>query len=247
MKMSGEQRVAAPRQKVWEALNDPEVLRASIPGCQGLEKVSGERFDATVEVKVGPIGARFKGSVALTNLDPPNQYTLLLEGNGGIAGSMKGSAEVRLIEQDGVTVVAYEVEAQVGGRMAQLGGPVIDATAKQLAGRFFARFGECVAPAPKAVAAAMPGAAPSPRPAAARAGGGSPPVAWLLVAILAAAVGFMAGRGGVTPPSDWAGLAIGLLLIVVAGGAFEYGRRSATPVTVLDAALLRRLLEDSGK
>jgi carbon monoxide dehydrogenase subunit G len=246
MKMSGEQRVAAPRQKVWEALNDPEVLRASIPGCQSLEKVSDERFDATVEVKVGPIGARFKGSVALTNLNPPNQYTLLLEGNGGIAGSMKGRAEVKLLEQDGVTVVAYEVEAQVGGRMAQLGGPVIDATAKQLAGRFFARFGECVAPTPKAAATAASGAVPSLRPAA-RAVGGSSPVAWLLVAILAAAVGFMAGRGGVTPPSDWAGLAIGLLLIVVAGGAFEYGRRSATPVTVLDASLLRRLLEDSGK
>ena len=139
MKMSAEQRVAAPRQKVWEALNDPEVLRASIPGCQSLEKVADDRFDATVEVKVGPIGARFKGSVALTNLNPPNQYTLILEGNGGIAGSMKGSAEVKLIEDGAATIVAYEVEAQVGGRMAQLGGPVIDATAKQLAGKFFSR------------------------------------------------------------------------------------------------------------
>lgn len=245
MKMASEQRVAAPRQKVWEALNDPEILRASIPGCQSLERTAADRFEAVVEVKVGPIGARFKGAVTLTNLDPPNRYTLVLEGNGGIAGTMKGSADVRLLEQDGATVVAYEVDAQVGGRMAQLGGPVIDATAKQLAGKFFSRFGECVAPTPKAAAAATAGGAPSLRPAAVGASGGGSFVPWMLVAILAAAVGYMAGHGGVAAPSEWAGLAIGLLLIVVAGAAFEYGRRSATPVTVLDASLLRRLLDES--
>src|ERR1700710_2646078 len=96
MNMTGKQRIAAPRQKVWEALNDPEVLRASIPGCQTLERAAADRFTATVEVKVGPIGARFKGAVSLTDLNPPNGYTLILEGNGGIAGSMKGSAKVQL-------------------------------------------------------------------------------------------------------------------------------------------------------
>jgi carbon monoxide dehydrogenase subunit G len=199
MKLTAEQRIAAPRQRVWEALNDPEVLRASIPGCQSLDKVADDRFTATVEVKVGPIGARFKGAVSLTELDAPNGYTLLLEGSGGIAGSVQGSAKVRLSEYPGGTLIAYEVEAQVGGRMAQLGGPIIDATSKQLAGKFFARFGEIV-------------------------GGGS-------------------SAEPAREASDWAGLSIGLLLIVIAGAAFEYGRRVAAPVVVLDTALLRRLIE----
>src|SRR5882762_5457048 len=134
MNMTGEQRIAAPRERVWEALNDPEILRGSIPGCQSLEKEADDRFTARVEVKVGPIGARFKGAVCLRDLDPPSGYTLILEGNGGIAGSIKGSAKVRLSEDAGGTLISYEVEAQVGGRMAQLGGPIIDATAKQLAG-----------------------------------------------------------------------------------------------------------------
>src|ERR1700722_17018240 len=171
MKLSAEQRIAAPRQRVWEGLNDPEILRASIPGCQSLDKVADDRFTATVEVKVGPIGARFKGAVALTDLDPPNGYTLLLEGNGGIAGSMKGSAKVRLSDAPGGTLIAYDVEAQVGGRMAQLGGPIIDATAKQLAGKFFGRFGEIVSgvAAPNAIAADTAGAsAAAGAPAAAR-------------------------------------------------------------------------------
>src|SRR6266704_3344793 len=98
MNMTGEQRIAAPRQRVWEALNDPEILRASIPGCQSLEKEAVDRFTATVQVKVGPIGARFKGEVSLADLDPPNGYTLLLQGNGGISGSVKGSANVSLSE-----------------------------------------------------------------------------------------------------------------------------------------------------
>ena len=149
MNMTGEQRIAAPRQRVWEALNDPEILRASIPGCQSLERGADDRFTATVEVKVGPIGARFKGTVALADLNPPNGYTLIFEGNGGISGSVKGSAKVRLSEDAGSTLISYEVEAQVGGRMAQLGGPIIDATAKQLAGKFFGRFGEIVGEAAK--------------------------------------------------------------------------------------------------
>src|SRR6266567_4487481 len=118
MNVTGEQRVTAPRQRVWEALNDPDILRASIPGCQGLDKETDDRFTATVEVKVGPIGARFKGAVSLADLDPPKGYTLLLQGSGGIAGSVKGSAKVRLSEDAGATLVFYEVEAQVGGRMA---------------------------------------------------------------------------------------------------------------------------------
>lgn len=240
MQMLGEQRVAAPREKVWEALNDPDVLRASIPGCQNLTRETDDRLSAIVEVKVGPIGARFKGAVTLSDIRAPDSYTLNLEGNGGIAGSVKGLVRVRLEEDSGGTLVKYEADTQVGGRMAQLGGPIIDATAKQLAGTFFSRFGEIVSgvkPAEPAAAGAPTAAAapiPAPRPA------GSP-IAWVLALIIAAATGFFFGHHGGSADSAWAGLAIGLLLLVVAGAAFEYGRRTAQPSLVLDAALLRRL------
>ena len=149
------------------------------------------------------------------------------------------------------TLISYEVEAHVGGRMAQLGGPIIDATAKQLAGKFFGRFGEIVGGAAKAGEPARARAAASPlitsgapaARAATPAPSGGFPIAWILATVVAALVGFLVGRGQGGAGSDWAGLAIGLLLIVVAGAAFEYGRRSAAPVVVLDGALLRRLIE----
>jgi carbon monoxide dehydrogenase subunit G len=249
MKMLSEQPIAAPRQRVWEALNDPEILRASIPGCQSLDKEADDRFTATVAVKAGPIGARFKGAVSLTELDPPHGYTLTFRGNGGIAGSVKGSAKLRLREDGGGTLIAYEVDAEVGGRMTQLGGPIIDATAKQLAGKFFSRFGEIVSgagaaePAGAKLATSSNSAAGAPARAVAPAPSGGLPMAWILAVVVAALVGFLVGRGGGTAGSDWAGLAIGLLVIVVAGAAFEYGRRSAAPVVMLDTAGLRRLLE----
>jgi carbon monoxide dehydrogenase subunit G len=253
MRLAGEQRVAASRQRVWEALNDPEVLRASIPGCQSLDKEAGDRLAAVAEVRIGPIGARFKGVVTLSDLDPPNGYTITGQGNGGIAGNAKGSARVRLGDDGaGGTLVSYDVDAEVGGRMAQLGGPIIDATAKQLAGKFFARFGEIVggeaAAGPEAApAASVAGATTSvsaPRPVvAAPAATGGLPVAWVLALVVAAFAGFYVGHGQGGEGSDWAGLAIGLLVIVVAGVAFEYGRRAASPVLVLDSALLRRLIE----
>jgi carbon monoxide dehydrogenase subunit G len=249
MNMTGEQRIAAPRQRVWEALNDPEILRASIPGCQSLEQLADDRFAATVEVKVGPIGARFKGVVSLTDIRPSNGYTLVLQGNGGIAGTVQGRATMQLRDATGGSLVAYEVEAQVGGRMAQLGGPIIDATAKQLASKFFGRFGDIVGPAlqasaPAAEHTAAAGDAVATTPmalAAPRSVTNTLPVAWILAIVVAALIGFLVGRGQGAAGSDWAGLAIGLLLIVVAGAAFEYGRRSAAPVVVLDDALLRRL------
>jgi len=246
--MTSEQRIAAPRHKVWEALNDPDVLRASVPGCQTLDKESDVRFTGAVEVKVGPIGARFKGVVTLADIDPANSYTLNIEGSGGIACSAKGSAKVRLSEDGSNTIIHYDVEAQVGGRMAQLGGPVIDATAKQLAGVFFGRFGEIVSgvrpvtpPAPakvaagRAPAAALPGGAP--------ATGGGFPLAWILATAVAALAGFLVGHGQGGTGSDWMGLAIGMSLLIVAFAAFEYGRRAAAPVIMLDNALLRRVME----
>jgi uncharacterized protein len=249
MNMSGEQRIAAPRQRVWEALNDPETLRASIPGCQSLEKEADDRFAATVEVKMGPIGARFKGAVSLTDLNPPHGYVLNLQGNGGITGSVKGNAKVRLREDAGSTLIAFEVDAEVAGRMAQLGGPIIDATAKQLADKFFTRFGEIVGGAAQPAETARAGATASPatpvgalaQPSSAVAG--KLPMAWMLAIVVAALTGFLLGRGQAGAGSDWAGIAIGLMLIVVAGAAFEYGRRAAAPVIMLDSVLLRRLLE----
>ena len=259
MQMTGQQRIAASRQKVWEALNDPDVLRRCIPGCQSLEKEADDRLKATVEVKIGPIGARFNGAVTLSDLDPPNGYTITGEGQGGTVGFAKGGAKVRLADDAGGTLLSYEVDAQVGGRLAQLGGPIIDATAKQLAGKFFEQFGQVVggaaqpqaaaapAGAPAAATAPVAGIAPARSPAAAPAPQGLP-VAWMLAVCVAALVGYLVGHGHgqeVAGSSDWMGLAIGLLVVIVAYAGFEFGRRSAVPTLVLDPALLARLGQET--
>src|ERR1700761_3159373 len=109
MDMTGERRIPAPRQTVWNALNDPEVLRASIPGCQTLEKLSDTEMKATAAVKIGPISARFSGNVLLADMDPPNGYTISGEGQGGVAGFAKGGAKVNLAEDNGDTLLHYEV------------------------------------------------------------------------------------------------------------------------------------------
>ena len=148
MDMTGERRIEAPRQAVWQALNDPEVLKASIPGCESLEKLSDTDMKATAAVKIGPISARFSGTVHLTDIDPPNGYTIGGEGQGGVAGFAKGGAKVHLEDAGAGTLLRYEVNAQVGGKIAQLGARLIDASAKQMADAFFDRFSKQVAPAP---------------------------------------------------------------------------------------------------
>ena len=153
MDMTGERRIAAPRQTVWNALNNPEVLRASIPGCETLEKLSDTSMKATAAVKIGPISARFAGNVLLSDMDPPNSYTISGEGQGGVAGFAKGGAKVNLAEDNGDTLLRYEVHAQVGGKLAQLGARLVDASAKQMADQFFDRFSGQVAPAPSTPAA----------------------------------------------------------------------------------------------
>ena len=144
MDMTGERRIPAPRQTVWEALNDPEVLKASRPGCESLEKLSDDQMKATASVKVGPISARFTGKVQLTDINPPNGYRISGEGQGGVAGFAKGGANVALVDDSDGTLLSYQVNAQVGGKLAQLGGRLIDATAKQMADAFFDRFSKQV-------------------------------------------------------------------------------------------------------
>ena len=148
MDMTGERRIPAPREIVWDALNDPAVLKASIPGCESLEKLSDTELRATAAIKIGPISARFTGKVNLTDLDPPNGYNIGGEGQGGVAGFAKGGASVRLSDAEpGITLLSYDVKAQVGGKLAQLGARLIDATAKQMADAFFDRFTAQVATA----------------------------------------------------------------------------------------------------
>jgi len=145
MDMTGEYRIPAPRERVWAALNDPETLKASLPGCQSLEKLSDHEFAATVVAKVGPVQAKFNGNVTLSNLNPPESYTISGEGKGGAAGFAKGGADVRLIEEGDVTVLTYTAKADVGGKLAQLGSRLIDATAKKMADEFFDNFTRQVA------------------------------------------------------------------------------------------------------
>ncbi len=146
MEMTGEFRIPAPRQRVWEGLNDPEILKQAIPGCQTIEKVSDTEFTAKVVAKVGPVRATFSGKVTLADLDPPQGYTIAGEGTGGVAGFAKGSAKVRLDEDGEASVLKYEVQAHVGGKLAQIGSRLIDATSRKMAEDFFTRFAAAVAP-----------------------------------------------------------------------------------------------------
>ncbi len=152
MDMTGERRIPAPRQKVWDALNDPEVLKAAIPGCKTLEKTSDTDMKATAAVRIGPIAAQFTGKVQLLDLNPPTSYRIAGEGQGGVAGFANGGATVHLSDDGAFTLLQYEVKAQVGGKIAQLGARLIDATAKQMADQFFDRFSAEVS-APQELAA----------------------------------------------------------------------------------------------
>ncbi len=211
MDMSGEHRIEASREQVWQALNDPEVLKACIPGCDSLEKLTDTQFAATVTAKVGPVKAKFKGEVELSDIDPPNGYTISGEGKGGAAGFAKGGAKVKLTEDDGATLLGYEVNANVGGKMAQLGSRLIDGTAKKLSDEFFQKFAEMAeaaapeeapiieAPVEEPViegpveqpATPEPETAPSPEPAPVQepaAGGGLPSWVWITGLIVVVAV-----------------------------------------------------------
>lgn len=238
MRMTGEERIAAPRQRVWDALNDPDTLRQCIPGCQSLSQEPDGRLKATVEVKIGPIGARFNGAVTLSEIDAPNGYRITGEGQGGTVGHAKGGAKVSLSDDGAGTLLSYEVDAEVGGRLAQLGGPIIDATAKQLAGKFFKKFNEVVSGAGSAaqapaggeataaapVAAATPAYAPAPVTYAAAPVQAPASYPWGLVFALVAALGagFLMGHAAV---ADWWMLAVAALVVFAASAGWQAGRR----------------------
>jgi carbon monoxide dehydrogenase subunit G len=144
MVMTGEQQLAAPREKVWAMLNDPAVLKSCIPGCETLDVIGENEFQAVATNKIGPVKARFKGKVRLSDMDPPNGYRISGEGDGGIAGFAKGGATVKLTPKDGGTLLTYNVEAQIGGKLAQLGQRLVNGAAKKLADDFFAKFAQAV-------------------------------------------------------------------------------------------------------
>ena len=145
MKMTGEYTLNASKEAVWQALNDPEVLKECIPGCESIDMTSDTSFEAVATAKVGPVKAKFKGNVELSDLDPPNGYTISGEGSGGAAGFAKGGAKVALADAEGGgTVLSYDVDATVGGKLAQIGQRLIDGAAKKMADEFFAKFAEQV-------------------------------------------------------------------------------------------------------
>ncbi len=184
MEMRGEYRIQAPREEVWRALNDPEILRRSIPGCQEIEKITDTHFTAKVTAKVGPVKAKFLGAVTLSDLDPPNGYTISGEGKGGAAGFARGGAKITLTPDGDGTLLSYTVNAAVGGKLAQIGSRLIDATARKMAQQFFSAFAEAVSGTPTEM--------PPKQPA-----GRLSPVIWVsaLIALVAAVLLYFANSG----------------------------------------------------
>jgi hypothetical protein len=182
MQLTGEYKIPAPRERVWEALNDPEMLAKAIPGCESVDKKSDTEMEVVATAKVGPVKAKFKGKLSLSEMDPPNGYKITGEGAGGAAGFAKGGAVVKLIaESPEITVLSYEVNATVGGKIAQIGQRFIDATAKKLSVEFFSSFSELLGGA----AAATPQTTPSAAAESAQSDKeGVSPIIWIGGAIL---------------------------------------------------------------
>ena len=152
MELKGERLIPAPIHKTWDALNNPEVLKACIAGCESLERVGDDGFQALMAVRVGPVSAKFKGNLKMTNMQPPHSYTINFDGQGGVAGFGKGSADVSLVEESQQTRLSYVARAQVGGKLAQVGSRLIDAAAGKIAEDFFKAFEVALVPADAAAA-----------------------------------------------------------------------------------------------
>jgi uncharacterized protein len=197
MEMTGEYRIPAPRQRVWEALNDPDVLKACIPGCKQLDKVSDTDFTAIVATRVGPVSATFRGSVNLSELDPPNGYTLTGQGQGGAAGFARMGARVSLKEESDDTVLAYAARADIGGKLASVGSRLVQTVARKNADDFFSAFARQLGgsgvqePAPAIQSAGTPAVLAGAPAVAQGLGLGAPVPAWLVV--FAAALGVALG------------------------------------------------------
>jgi carbon monoxide dehydrogenase subunit G len=138
--MTGEQLIAAPQQATWEALNDPDVLKACVPGCESITLVNPNEYQVLMTAKVGPVSAKFRGRLSLSDIKPPHSYSLAFEGQGGAAGFAKGGAQVKLIPEKDQTRLVYEAKANVGGKLAQIGSRLVDAAAKKVADEFFQNF-----------------------------------------------------------------------------------------------------------
>ncbi|HYL19695.1 MAG TPA: carbon monoxide dehydrogenase subunit G [Burkholderiales bacterium] len=162
MDITGEQIIPLPQQRVWEALNDPAILKACIPGCETMEKVSDSEYRVVMSASVGPVKAKFNGKLLLSDLNPPNSYALAFEGSGGAAGFGKGSSTVTLSPADGGTRLSYTAHATVGGKLAQVGSRLIDGVARKMADDFFAKFNQTIVPAPVAAAGATAAAPAQP-------------------------------------------------------------------------------------
>jgi len=199
MDLKGEHRINLPQSLVWQALNDPVILKASIPSCDELVKESDSKFKGRVSAAVGPVRAKFSGEANLSEIDAPNGYTLTASGSGGAAGMAKGVAVVRLTTDGGHTVLSYDVSAQVAGKLAQIGSRLVEMTAKKMADEFFTNFAQQMEPVALAEAP-MPEIATSDQSSAAAAADSSSPgrrpwLVWGLIALLAlAAAAWLASR-----------------------------------------------------
>ena len=144
MEMSGEERIPASQAEAWAALNDPEMLKACVPGCESIEAVAQNEYQVLMVARIGPVSAKFKGKLTLSDIQPPNSYSLAFEGQGGAAGFGKGGAQVQLSPEGEATLLRYQVKASVGGKLAQIGSRLVDAAARKIAQDFFAAFNEKV-------------------------------------------------------------------------------------------------------
>jgi len=146
MEMTGEQRIALPQSKVWEALNDPAILKQCIPGCEVVEKLDDNQFNMAMVAAIGPVKAKFSGKLTLTDVQVPSTYTLNFEGTGGIAGFGKGQCTVNLSEEAQITLLTYNAKATVGGKIAQIGARLVSGAAKKIADQFFVKFNQVLVP-----------------------------------------------------------------------------------------------------
>lgn len=186
MNLQGERLIAAAPEATWAALNDPDTLKACIAGCETLERVADDEYLATMAMRIGPVNARFKGRLKLENIVPPSSYTIAFDGQGGVAGFGKGSADVKLAPEGIGTRLSYAAKAQVGGKLAQVGSRLIEGAASKIADDFFAAFESRLAPAAEKAEAAITAPTAAPMPAAP--GGGTRWLLWIVVALIAVAL-----------------------------------------------------------